>query len=297
MGQRYSGSIQSCCGIRTVGWPCEDIFGHLEDRQGLVRIEWIPHVELIGAADHHVVLAREDIGLIGAVQVLERGLRFHQHQLALDRSDVRCRRRCPCEPMPVQLTTIGSGNRTTSAADAKVRWVSWTAPGQFGAQLREEDRRFDQQGVVAVPLLVQMLEGQMVVFRRLRDHVDRHLPEARLLPRVFGVVDSFGDAVALPDPVAVHGEGGAQDVFEPLCRGRAVLVLDERRAPLAARDVGRGVEERRRVHPHREAGLDEQLRGGQPHHSRAEHRDLSQRGARRAGGPDRGPGRRSPSSS
>ena len=49
-------------------------------------------------------------------------------------------------------------------------------------------------------------------------------------------------------------------------------------APLAARDVGGGVEERGRVHPHREAGLDEQLRGGQPHHSGAEHRDLSQRG-------------------
>ena len=28
----------------------------------------------------------------------------------------------------MQLTTIGSGNPTTSAADAKVRWVSWTAP-------------------------------------------------------------------------------------------------------------------------------------------------------------------------
>ena len=159
-----------------------------------------------------------------------------------------------------------------------MRWVSWTAPVSSVRSFVEEDRWLDQQGVVAVPLLVQMLEGQMLVFRRLGDHVDRHLLEARLLPRVFGVVDSFGDAVALPDPVTVHGEGGAQDGFEPLGGGRAVLVFDERRAPLAARDVGRGVEERRRIHPHREAGLDEQLRGGQPHHSRAEHRDLPQRG-------------------
>ena len=58
-----------------------------------------------------------------------------------------------------------------------------------------------------------------------------------------------------------------------------VLVVDEGRAPLAARDIGRGVEERRRVHPDGEAGLDEQLRGGQPHHSRTQHRDLAECGA------------------
>ena len=117
----------------------------------------------------------------------------------------------------------------------------------------------------------------MLVLRRLGDHVGRHLLEAGVLPRVFGVVDSFGDAVALPDPVPVHGEGGTQDGFEPLGGGRIVLVLDERRTPLAARDVGCGVEKRRGIHPHREAGFDEQFRGGQPHHSRAQHRDLPQR--------------------
>ena len=61
----------------------------------------------------------------------------------------------------------------------------------------------------------------------------------------------------LADPVVVHGEGGAQDVLEPLGSRRGVLVFDERRAPLATRDVGCRVEERRRIHPHCEARLDE----------------------------------------
>ena len=77
--------------------------------------------------------------------------------------------------MPVQLTTIGSGNRTTSAADAKVFWVSATAPvssvRSFARKIGGSTRRV----WYPYPFLVQMLEGQMVVFRRRRDDVDRHL--------------------------------------------------------------------------------------------------------------------------
>ena len=39
---------------------------------------------LIAAADHDVVFAREYVGFARAVEVIEVGLRLHQHQVALD---------------------------------------------------------------------------------------------------------------------------------------------------------------------------------------------------------------------
>ena len=78
------------------GVPGEDILGHLEDRQTLVGIERVPHVVLVGA-DHHVVFTGEDVGFVGAVEILERGCAFISTSCPLI-GTMRRRRRCPSNP-------------------------------------------------------------------------------------------------------------------------------------------------------------------------------------------------------